>query len=247
MIVERKRTNWLRIAAAAVLVIGVAMISYVIIKGQRPEELTLVAQQSVVKDTLPDGTMVTLNKHSLVTYPAAFKGNKRVVNMKGEVFFNVTPDKKKPFIIQANDVEIAVVGTSFNVKSENGSTEVIVETGIVRVTKDGKTIELKAGEKTLVAGGVVTPEKEKVTDKLYKHYRTRQFVCDYTPLGKLAEVLNATYDTTIVIENSTVRNLRINATFNEEPLARIVDLIRQTQLGTYDIKIEQSGNTYILK
>jgi transmembrane sensor len=247
IVAKRKNTYWLRIAAAAVLIIGIAMIGYVVIKGQQPEELTLLARETVVKDTLPDGTMVTLNKQSLVSYPSSFKGNRRMVNMKGEVFFNVNPDKTKPFIIQTNGIEITVVGTSFNVKSENGSTEVIVETGIVKVTKDEKTVELKAGEKTMIAGGVVEPVKEKVTDKLYNHYRTRQFVCDNTPLWRLAEVLSEAYDTTIVIANKDIRNLPINSTYYELPLGRILNLVKDTHANTHTITIEYEGDKIILK
>ena len=72
------------------------------------------------------------------------------VSLKGEAFFNVTPNKKKPFIISVNDVQITVVGTSFNVKTINGNTEVVVETGIVKVTRAGKTVELKANEEVTV-------------------------------------------------------------------------------------------------
>ena len=84
----------------------------------------------------------------MLSYPASFKGKTRSIKLKGEAFFNVAPDKEKPFIIDVNDVQVKVVGTSFNVRSYNGITEVIVETGIVQVTKAGETTELRAGERT---------------------------------------------------------------------------------------------------
>jgi ferric-dicitrate binding protein FerR (iron transport regulator) len=86
-----------------------------------------------------------------------------------------------------NEVLVTVVGTSFNIKSENGNTEIVVETGIVRVTRSGKTVELIAGEKIIMSANGSNATKEKVSDKLYNYYRSKEFVCDDTPLWKLVQ------------------------------------------------------------
>ena len=101
-----------------------------------------------MNDTLPDGSFVTLNKNSSIHYPKKFPGRKRNIELKGEAFFTVTPDKEKPFVISVNDVTVTVVGTSFNIKSVSGKTQVVVESGIVQVTKNNKTIELKPAGKS---------------------------------------------------------------------------------------------------
>lgn len=245
---KTRNFSWMRIAAAAVLIIGVALISYVVINGlNKPTQLTLQSTEKVINDTLPDGTMVTLNKKSALTYPTSFKGKSRTVTMKGEVFFNVTPDKSKPFIIEADGTEITVVGTSFNVKTENGTTEVVVETGTVKVVKDGKEIILQAGERTIVSATIAAPEKQGVKDKLYNYYRSHQFVCDETPLWKLVEVLNEAYHSNIVIDNPSIRELKLNTTFNEESLDRVLDLIKETFANEQNITIIRSGDKIILK
>ena len=142
----------MRIAASVILVAGLG-ITWLIWVFNILHKRNEVAQtgQNVLIDTLSDGSVITLNKRSSITYPSKFKGNTRAIALKGEAFFNVAPDKKKPFIISVNDVQVTVVGTSFNIKSENGNTEVVVETGIVRVTRSGKTVELNAGEKVVIA------------------------------------------------------------------------------------------------
>ena len=148
--------------------------------------------------------------------------------MQGEAFFNVTTDKEKPFIITVNDVKVEVVGTSFNVKNENGNTEVVVETGIVRVTKNGRTTELVAGQKLLLTSNDSLVSKEQVTDKLYNYYRSKEFVCDDTPLWKLVEVLNEAYDANIVIGRKELNGLLLNTTFNNESLDNILEIIHLT-------------------
>ena len=148
--------------------------------------------------------------------------------MKGEAFFNVTPNKKKPFVISVNDVQITVVGTSFNVKTINGNTDVVVETGVVKVTRAGKTVELKANEEVIVNAKDSALTKEKVSDQLYKYYRTKEFVCDDTPLWKLVEVINEAYSSHIVIGNPALRDMSINTTFNNESLEQILNVISLT-------------------
>jgi ferric-dicitrate binding protein FerR (iron transport regulator) len=232
-----------RIAAAIVLIIGMGALGYLFFNNAAPKQMLAQTQGNVLKDTLSDGSMVTLNKRSSLSYPEQFKGNKRKVALKGEAFFNVAPDKTKPFIISVNDVEVTVVGTSFNVKSENGNTEVIVETGVVKVTKAGKTIELRPGQKTMIAAADSSPVKQEVTDKLYNYYRSREFDCENTPLWKLVEVLNEAYDAHIVIGTPEIRNKPITTTFNNESLEHILDIIKET----FYITITRNGDEIILQ
>lgn len=240
----KKFNPLLRVAAAITILIGLTIGGYFIFTSQKqPKELVILAEQQVVNDTLPDGSMVTLNKRSLLSYPEKFKGSKREVVLKGEAFFNVSPDKKKPFIIYTGETAITVVGTSFNVKNIDGNIEVVVETGIVRVTKNGNTIELKAGERTTISPQVSTPVKEAVTDKLYNYYRTREFVCDDTPLWKLVEVINEAYDVNIVIKREDLRNQKITSPFINESLPQVLKVIELT----FALKVTYQGDQIFLE
>lgn len=67
--------------------------------------------------TLADGTRVWLNAASSITYPTAFTKNSREVSITGEVYFEVAKNKTRPFIVKANDKEIKVLGTDFNVNA----------------------------------------------------------------------------------------------------------------------------------
>jgi ferric-dicitrate binding protein FerR (iron transport regulator) len=234
---------WLKIAALFILVAGAGLFGYQMFSEKKVEALAVVSKGSTLVDTLPDGSVVTLNKNSSLNYPSKFKGNTRTIALTGEAFFNVTPDKEKPFVINVNDVQVKVVGTSFNVRSENGVTEVIVETGVVQVTRNNKTVELRPAEKIKTGGVDSALVKERVEDKLYNYYRSKEFVCDDTPLWKLVEVLNEAYGTNILIENKELRGLKLNTTFNNESLDRILEIVSQT----FGITITKEQDRIILK
>lgn len=237
-----RRTGWWRIAAGILLVATTAAVTYFLTtRGSAPPvQLAVTTVDEVKADTLPDGSVATLNKNSSLSYPSAFKGHQRKVTLKGEAFFSVTPDKKKPFIIEVNDVEIKVVGTSFNVRSNGENTEVIVETGVVQVTRNGQMVELKAGERTMLqqAAAADSLTKQASDDKLYNYYISHTFICDNTPLWKLAEKLSEAYNVQIVFENKSLRSLPLTVTFDQESLDVILKIISQT-LG---VQVKKEGD-----
>jgi transmembrane sensor len=237
----KPKTNWLRAAAAIVLLLGCGFLVRMI--GGEPEMIALQSGNSVLIDTLPDGSVVTLNKNSSISYPEEFDGDTREIALNGEAFFNVTPDKSKPFIITANEARVRVVGTSFNVKSSYATTEVIVETGVVEVGKQDNVVKLNPNEKAVVSKDEAAPDKHNVTDELYNYYRTKEFVCNNTPLWRLADVLQDVYGVEIIITDSRVRNLPLTTTFRNESLDSILGIIRET----FNLTVERDGNKVFLK
>jgi ferric-dicitrate binding protein FerR (iron transport regulator) len=235
--------QWLKVAAVIIFMAGTVALAYTLFSTNEIKTVAVNSLDKVITDTLPDKSVITLNKNSTLDYPEKFKGDTRTVNLKGEAFFSVTPDKSKPFIIHVNDVTIKVVGTSFNVKSFNGNTEVIVETGIVEVIRDKEEIDLHPNEKILVKKDDSTLTKEKERGALYNYDLTKEFECDNTPLWQLVQALNQAYDVNIVIERKELRSLPLTTTFNNESLDHILDIIRQT----FNISVTKTGNEIILK
>jgi len=230
---KSRNSLFLRVAATVIFVIGVALLGIYLNDqyGNTPQMAVSTIEKTLV-DTLPDGSVVTLNKKSSISYPKKFKGNTRKIQLKGEAFFNVSPDKTKPFVIDVKDIQVEVVGTSFNIRENKESTSVIVETGIVKVTKAGNTITLTAGEMMEIIDSGKIINKSKSSDKLYNYYRSKQFVCEDTPLWKLVQVLNEAYGSEIVITRSELKDLKINTTFNDASLDEILSVIHETFLIT---------------
>lgn len=97
---------------------------------------------------LPDGTKVWLNAASSLTYPTAFTGVDRTVQLNGEAYFEVAGDKSKPFKVMAGNMQVDVLGTHFNVmayEDENMIKTTLLE-GSVKVTNGGASHLLKPGQ-----------------------------------------------------------------------------------------------------
>lgn len=93
---------------------------------------------------LPDGSMVWLNAASSLTYPLSFsKGKKRVVELKGEAYFEVAKDKLHPFIVKTAKQEVEVLGTSFNINSyaDEAAVKTTLLEGSIRVYPNQADIE----------------------------------------------------------------------------------------------------------
>jgi transmembrane sensor len=225
----RNNKLWLRIAAVVLILFTSGfLLKNLFTQKEKNIDLLVKTENTIIVDTLPDQSKITLNKNSSIAYNKNFiEGDKRVVKLTGEAFFDITPNKEKPFIIQVNDVEVKVVGTSFNIKTINGQTEIIVKTGIVEVTRNKKTISLTPNEKIITS---TNKELAKTTynDKLYDYYKSNEFVCDETPLWRLVEVLNEAYNTNIIIGKKELNNMTITTTFANEKIETILQIISTT-------------------
>ncbi|WP_207531889.1 FecR family protein [Desertivirga arenae] len=228
---------WLKVAASVILVSLIGLLLF------RKSETRYVADNKVITETLPDGSVVTLNKNSSLTYSSSVLGRKRGVELsKGEVFFKVKPDKSKPFVISSGEVSVEVVGTSFNVKHKGSTTEVIVETGVVKVSEGAETVVLHAGEKVFVDSQQKL-KVEKSKDQLHNYYRSNIFVADNTPLWRIVEILNEAYNANIIIGNPALRQLTLTTTFKNQSLNEILKVISET----FNISITQKDNQIILQ
>lgn len=114
--------------------------------------------------SLPDGTRVWLNAASSITYPTSFSGNERRVSMSGEAYFEVSKDRKRPFLVKVNnDIEIEVLGTHFNINGytdENAVKATLLE-GSVRVARmDAATgaVTLQPGQQARITETVKLSE-----------------------------------------------------------------------------------------
>jgi len=97
---------------------------------------------------LPDGTKVWLNAASSLTYPTAFTGKDRQVQLKGEAYFEVTDNKNKPFVVTVGEMRVNVLGTHFNVMAYDDETAIkttLLE-GAVKVTKGPASHLLQSGQ-----------------------------------------------------------------------------------------------------
>lgn len=128
----------MRTAAAVLLTVGVGY--YFLSDPQRWIEATdtsiSVPTGQRIDLTLPDGTAVTVNGSSTITYPAIFSKNERRIRLSGEAYFAVTHDEEHPFVIETAKYDVEVLGTEFNVEAyeQEGRFVTSLVKGKVRVT-----------------------------------------------------------------------------------------------------------------
>lgn len=102
---------------------------------------------------LPDGTMAWLNAASSIKFPTVFNGDKRIVEMSGEVYFEVAKNSRQPFIVQVNsDISVEVLGTQFNVnayKDESAIKATLLEGSVNVNKKTASTVKLVPGQQAV--------------------------------------------------------------------------------------------------
>ncbi|TDW96375.1 FecR family protein [Dinghuibacter silviterrae] len=138
----RRSTRKRRLIGGAVAII-IAAVAYVAVqKSAREQEKVAMMEKYVPKGerahiTLPDGTEVTLNSDSRLTYPSKFTGEARELKLSGEAFFNVKQDQQHPFHVITSNLVVTVLGTSFNMECypEKSHTKVALVTGKVRLDR----------------------------------------------------------------------------------------------------------------
>lgn len=240
----KRRLGWLGVAAAVAVLAGTGWSLYTLLRSNNPT-VVLQATNVVNVDTLPDGSVVTMNKNASLSHPQKFADDERRVSLQGEAFFNVVADKAKPFVITVNNVSVKVIGTSFNIRSGSGVTEVIVESGTVDVSRGTQTVRLRPRQKVSVIPADTALAVQREPDRLYNHYRTNEFVCDGTPLWKLMQVLSEAYGVSITIEREALRSLPLTTTFSNASLDNILSVVQET-FEEYNIRIEKPSPTTLV-
>ncbi len=108
----------------------------------------VVPTRSTMMLTLSDGTKVWVNSASELTYKTASDKKERRVKLKGEAYFEVAKDARRPFIVETNNINIQAIGTAFNVNSYQETTKVSLTEGKLKVSNDENEIYMQAGSET---------------------------------------------------------------------------------------------------
>lgn len=237
--------QFLRMAAALVLISAVAFLIYRNYLQSTPE-LTgnVMASKEVINYTLPDSSEVVLNKNSSVSYAFNAKEKRRFVHLKGEAYFNVKHDTTQQFIVNANGIYLRDIGTAFNVKAIEGSDEinVMVSEGIVELTDSVNTIILNAGESAVYSKNRKQFTTSLLPDSNAIAYKTGIFNFNNTSLELVAATLNEVYETEIVISDAKTKSCKLTATFRNEKIENIADIIS----ATFNLKLKTETNKIIL-
>lgn len=234
---------WMRIAAAAVILLGVALWQYPNFSGGEMIERETIAQEKTTID-LPDGSKIWLNQNSSLQYEKSF--DKRIVYLEGEAFFEVAKKNGQSFEIFAGDSKTKVLGTSFNVRAypDENKVEIAVESGKVDFSAENDTQEnvlLTKGEFATYTKSNQEVEKLTFTKLNAAAWKKGTLQFDDSKLEEVIESLERYYDIEIKVSNNKIYNCTWNNTdIHEKPV--LEDLISTLEF-TNGLKIERTSDT----
>lgn len=180
---------------------------------------------------LSDGTLLHLNAGTRVTYPSVFLGNERRVFIEGEVFAEVAKNPEQPFIIESGDVDVKVLGTTFNFKAYDNTecVELILLEGAVQVDIDAATrkkqVRLHPGEMVQYDRKSGEIEMKDFQPHLYKGFHDDGSIHFFNlRLSDIVSDLERLFGVKVVLLDEKLADTRYFAWFsNNETLDQILD------------------------
>jgi len=202
---------------------------------------------SVRQVTLPDSSLVWMNAGAQIQYAASFGNKERLLELnEGEIFLEVQPDEKKPFLVKSGGLNIQVLGTSFIVKSYQrlNNIAVAVKTGKVAVKQQlnelgallpGEVLQYDAVKKTF------SREAQDVNEMA--NWTQGKIVLKQAGFDEIAIAIENTFNVVLQYNHNNFKHCTNNIRFNrQQPLAEVLDILRDIQHINYTIK----GDTVLI-
>jgi len=240
------RRFWI-MAGCIVLLVSVALnVYYGKPKDAEIQYVTMQTNAGMRTDfTLPDGTEVFLNSDTKLIYPTVFDTKERRVELDGEGFFKVVPNKEQSFIVDIADkpLTIEVLGTAFNVqayRSDNILRATLIE-GAVRLG-----VENEAGTKKYVtlqpsqrATYDICAQKLDIT-RVNTMYDTAwmqgKLMFRETPLDEVLNSLSHFYNVSFQVKDSSIYKYTFTGTFDNRMLSQVLDYLSISSSIKYKIQ-----------
>lgn len=234
-------------AAAVVALLLLATASWLVVHRASPVTYqTAYGETQTV--TLPDGSVVTLNAHSRLTLSDNFDAQ-REVWLEGEAFFEVEKAQDEArnaikFVVHTDRLRVEVLGTSFNVQDWDEKTQVVLTSGIVKLSSaTHEAVTMKPGELAEVTESSQMIRKKVVDPDRYSAWTENQLRCDDTPLGEIATVIEHRFDQRVVFQQEGLREIAVTGTL---PL-RSLSLLTQVLQESLPITIQTNEEILIIR
>jgi len=173
---------------------------------------------------LPDGSTITLNAGSQIKYKKDFNTNHRSLTMTGEAYFDVQ-NGNTPFVIQTNQGQVTVLGTSFNVRSREDGFEVGVNEGIVKVSNDSKSVILHKGQMIGVDSNFDEKNLQNISYTNYPDWMHEKLVCEQTPLTEVCDEIERTFGISFEFANPSFSDITVTGVIDAKDLNTVLSTI----------------------
>jgi len=193
--------------------------------------------------TLPDGSEVTLNANSSLTYRREWiSGQNREVWLDGEAFFHVRKQALKTrFVVHTGKVRVEVLGTAFNVATRRGRTRVVLQSGRVKLEKasqTGEAVLMQPSELVEYSTSDRQFRKRAVDPKPYTAWQGHKMIFNDTPIEEVARQLEDTYGLRIIITNPDLAGRKLSG----EISTRNVDVLLSALAALLEAQVQRDGD-----
>jgi transmembrane sensor len=231
-------TPW-AVAAAAAIVAAVAIGSRIsqplndtgIPVWGASEVITGANELATVK--LGDGSVVRLAPSSRLRVMA---GRGRTVSLEGRAFFAVKRMPEYPLIVRTAAGDARVLGTRFELATDNGGLRLRVVEGRVALSTTREQTEVAAGQETAIANGVVVRPTVADTAATSSRWVGTFLAFQATPLGDAAREIERVYRTSVTITDTTLARETLTASFTDRPVEEVVSVICSVLNARCDVK-----------
>jgi len=241
--------NWLKVAATIVAIFGLSIYFFSdqfsgvgqMTIAENPELIEKVAERGQkLTLKLPDGSMVKLNADSRISYLSNFGDESREIELTGEAFFEVERDETKPFKVLSGDLEVEVLGTSFNVNAypDQQAASVAVRTGKVSVSNSAKTLGtvLVKQEKLIFSNANGSFSKETISDtQMVYGWIDNYLSFNDLNLEEAMALISKWFDVEYVIMDKRNTRKLITAKFNNPSLKNVMENLAYSYEFIYEI------------
>jgi transmembrane sensor len=225
------------IAAIGILFLGISY--FFAVNGSDFNQISIVAEHAGLESTLADRSTVILNEDASISYAKDFNQKERKVSLRGEAFFQVARDKDKPFIVAFEAGAVKVLGTSFNIKADQGDSivEVFVKTGRVELSSAKMELILTKGDKAILnrSSGQITKLTEQNNRLSPTYWIDEEISFDHFTLEEVVDVLNEVYEEEILLDCPQAENKEVVTTLEKDELRNFLEVI----VNIHQLKLSQ--------
>ena len=240
----RRRALWIAAAASLFVAFVAGLVSFDRVDGRQTFQTAVGGHETV---PLVDGSRLELNTGTRLTARIS-DTERRVVLEHGEAYFDVTPDPARPFVVEAGDRRVTVLGTRFTVRHEPGAFEVVVAEGRVRIdppvaARAAPTIAptgthvLARGRDTLIAERTVAEISAALG------WRQGLLIFDQMDLARVADEFNRYNRVKLVIDGADTGEIRIGGSFKADNVEAFARLLRDG----FGLKVDRRGDRIVIK
>lgn len=246
---RRRLLRWGQYAAAVILCVVVGITSHLLYTRQsmaEVKEYMVEAEKGQrASVTLPDGTKVWLNSHTQIIYNSNYGVEDRVVDLRGEAYFEVAKDKEHRFIVKAGGLDVEALGTTFNVKAYKEDDDVIATlfSGSIRATAGKHSAVLSPAQQVAFSRKSETLVVDSPENIAYASmWRDNELVFKGETLNDIAIRLNRLYNVQIEFKSEKIKQYRFSGVIKNNSLDNVFEIISLTS----PIMYESLGDTILL-